>query len=142
VTIVVDSNIVAAMVLPAPCSPGAIRKMDEWNEKNELLIAPTLFEYELTSLIRRSVRTGNVEEAEAEILLQVLLNLGVVTIVPDQALHGAALHLAKRIHQSKAYDAHYLALASRENAAFWTADQRLAQAAQTTGLSWVHWIGE
>ncbi len=61
---------------------------------------------------------------------------------PSSELDRSALHFAERIGQSKAYDAQYLALAARENAAFWTADGRLARAAQATGLAWVHWIGE
>ena len=71
-----------------------------------------------------------------------LLNSRVETIPPSAALHRDALRLAERIGQNKAYDAHYLALAAREDAPFWTADKRLANAAQTTGLMWVHWIGD
>jgi predicted nucleic acid-binding protein len=40
------------------------------------------------------------------------------------------------------YDAHYLPLAAQEGAKLWTADKRLANAAQQVGISWMHWIGE
>ena len=39
-------------------------------------------------------------------------------IAPSSELDRSALHFAERIGQSKAYDAQYLALAARENAAW------------------------
>ncbi len=141
-TIVVDSNIVAALALPLPYSPQAIDQMDFWGRSQEHLIAPMLFEYELMSLIRRSVVHGQLERADMAIVMDRLLNTGLVTIPPTNALHQSALKLAERIGHAKAYDAQYLALASRENAPLWTADRRLVNAANAAGLSWVHWVGD
>jgi alpha-galactosidase len=45
--------------------------------------------------------------------------------------------LAQRLALPAAHDAHYLALAERLGAEFWTADQRLVRAVQPQ-LSWVH----
>lgn len=51
-------------------------------------------------------------------------------------MHSDALRLAERYGLRAAYDAHYLALAERLGAEFWTADRRLAQ--QVAGeLPWV-----
>ena len=141
-TIVVDSNIVAALVLPVSYSPQANALIDHWRRSGERLIAPTLFEYEITSLIRRSVFSNQLERAQMLPILSRLLNSGVVTIPPTKASHVDALALAERIGQSKAYDAQYLALASRENAPLWTADRRLAHTARDAGLGWVHWVGD
>lgn len=141
-TIVVDSNIVVALLLPLPYSPQAISLMDYWRHSGERLIAPALFEYEITSLIRRSVYHNQLERAQMVSVLGRLLSTGLVTLPPTRLNHEDALALAERIGQSKAYDAQYLALASRENAPFWTADRRLANAAQATGLGWVHWVGD
>ena len=74
--------------------------------------------------------------------LDLILELGVELVLPTRSLSAQAIYFAERIGQSKAYDAQYLALASRENAPFWTADRRLANAAQATGLSWIHWVGD
>jgi predicted nucleic acid-binding protein len=139
-TIVVDSNIVAALVLPVSYSAQAISLMNYWRRSGERLIAPTLFEYEITSLIRRSVLSKQIERAQMLPVLSRLLNSGLVTIPPTKPIHEEALALAEALGQSKAYDAQYLALASRENAPLWTADRRLANAAQSAGLSWVHWV--
>jgi len=54
----------------------------------------------------------------------------------------AVLEWAGRLNQSRAYDAFYMALAEELGAEFWTADQRLARAAQQAGVTWTHWIGE
>ena len=141
-TTVVDSNIIASLVLPASYSGQSKGLMKHWDDAEENLVAPILFEYELATIIRRSVVTGQLEEGQASAVLMRLLHSRVDTIAPSAALHRDALRLAKRIGQSKAYDAQYLALAAREDAHFWTADRRLAAAAQNAGLEWVHWIGD
>jgi len=141
-TTVVDANIIASLVLPASYSAQSKGLMKHWDDSEEHLVAPTLFEYELATIIRRSVVTGQLEQGQASTILTRLLNSRVETVAPSVALHRDALRLAERIGQSKAYDAHYLALAAREDAPLWTADKRLANAAQSAGLMWVHWIGD
>jgi predicted nucleic acid-binding protein len=141
-TVVVDSNIVASLVLPVPYTPQAIQSMEFWNTADERLIAPILFEYEIITIIRRSAALGQIEKAQAPGILTRLLSSRVITIVPTMDIHKQALHWAERLGQHKAYDAQYLALAARESATLWTADRRLANAAQGAGLDWVRWIGE
>lgn len=141
-TAVVDSNIVASLVIPTPYTPQARGLFKQWGANRERLIAPVLFEYEIATILRRSVVLGQVEETQVATVLSALLDYRVVTIIPTVTLHQEAIRLAERIGQSKAYDAHYLALAARENATLWTADRRLANAAQQTGLTWVRWVGD
>ena len=141
-TLVVDANLAIAVAVPGDYTAAATDRFRTWKRNRESLIAPALFIYEATTALRRSVVLRVLTDAEAVAALDTILSLGVATIAPERDLCLLALELAPRVNQSKAYDAHYLALASRENAAFWTADQQLAHAAQTTGLSWVHWIGE
>ena len=141
-TTVVDSNIIASLFLPASYSAQASDLMKSWDDAEERLIAPTLFEYEMATIVRRSVITGQLQKGQAPDVLARLLNSRVETIPPSATLHRDALRLAERIGQSKTYDAHYLALAAREDAPFWTADKRLANAAQAAGLTGVHWIGD
>ena len=141
-TVVVDSNIVASLVIPTPYTPQALGLFEQWGKTQERLAAPMLFEYEIATILRRSVVLGQVEKAQIATVLTALLDYRVITIVPTITLHQEAIRMAERIGQSKAYDAHYLALAIRENATLWTADRRLANAAQQIGLTWVHWIGD
>ncbi len=141
-TLVVDANVAIAVAVPNDYAAAATDQFRTWKRSRESLIAPALFIYEATTALRRSIVLRVLTDAEAAAALDTILRLGVQTIAPDRELCRLALDFAPRINQSKAYDAHYLALASRENAAFWTADQHLAHSAQQTGLSWVHWIGE
>jgi len=64
-----------------------------------------------------------------------------VTLLTFPDLHNRAWQLATQLNRPTAYDAHYLALAKILDCEFWTADQRLVNAAQST-LPWVHWLGE
>ena len=52
-----------------------------------------------------------------------------------------AMKLANKYQLAATYDAHYLALASRENCEFWTADARLWRIVKAD-LNWVHCLEE
>ena len=67
---------------------------------------------------------GQISLEEAEQLLQDALNLR-ITLYGDKALHQRALTLAKNLNLTASYDAHYLALAEKFNAEFYTSDRRL-----------------
>ena len=71
-----------------------------------------------------------------------ILALNIRCLAPTTHLHERALGWADRLGYSKAYDAHYLALAEQEGIELWTADRRLANGAQQAGAHWVRWIGE
>ena len=75
-------------------------------------------------------------------VLDRLLSAGLVIIPPTQPIHEVAPTLAERFGRIKVCNAQYLSRASRENAPLWTAERRLATAAQTTGLNRVQWAGD
>jgi predicted nucleic acid-binding protein len=58
----------------------------------------------------------------------------------DVALLRRAYELATQFNRPTAYDSQYLAVAERLNCEFWTADQRLFNAAHEQ-LPWVKWVG-
>lgn len=57
-TTVVDANIIASLFLPATYSAQSMGLMKSWDDVGEDLIAPILFEYEMATIVRRSVTTG------------------------------------------------------------------------------------
>ena len=140
--IVVDANIVTALLVPLPYSGQATYKMMEWQNADVVLAAPTLLEYELASTLRKATVAGIITVAEAIQAIESFVDLHIEVIAPALALHEVALHWAERLHQSVTYDAHYLALAEQLGATFWTADRRLANGAKQMGVNWVYWIGE
>jgi predicted nucleic acid-binding protein len=139
---VIDANLIAALVVPLPYSEQATRKIVAWKRAGLELLAPVLLEYEITAILRKAVvaqwlTTDLAAEAMGEIL-----SLNIQCLAPTSHLHERALRWADRLGHSKAYDAHYLALAEQEGIELWTANRRLANGAQQAGAHWVHWIGD
>jgi len=141
-SLVIDANLVISIVLPLPYSEATKDKMLSWKQFGEVLLAPALWEYEVTSALRRGVFNGLLNAGQAASALSQLMLLNVHSILPSETLNLQALGWAERLGQTRAYDAQYLALAEQAGVELWTADQRLANRAKQAGVVWVHWVGE
>jgi predicted nucleic acid-binding protein len=141
-SLVIDANVVAALVLPLPYSDRATRRVIAWKELGTILYAPPLLEYELLSILRKGVIKGLLTSQTAAEAMGIVSTLNIHCQLPSPELHEQALYWAERLRHSKAYDAHYVALADRLRADLWTADRRLVNRANQAGAAWVHWIGE
>ena len=139
---VIDAHLIAALVLPLPYSEQATQRMVNWQRLGTELIAPVLLEYEMAAILRKAIVAQWLTTDLAVEALDTITELNVRCATPTRHLHERALAWAARLGHSKAYDAHYLALAEQEGAEFWTADRRLANGAQQAGAGSVHWIGE
>jgi len=136
--VVVDANLFVALCTTLPYSDRSQALVQDWQENRVPMYAPLLWEYELASAFRKVVAVGILLIDEATAALAYCLEQGVECIHPDLALHQQALRWAGRLGQYAAYDAHYLALAERLGAEFWTADKRMTACARQEGLTWVH----
>jgi predicted nucleic acid-binding protein len=141
-SVVIDANLPLGVVLVLPYASQATTKIDQWQDAQVRMLAPMLWEYEVVSGIRRALATRSLTATQATFALRRILGLGVECLPPTTVLHERALHWAEQLRQSKAYDAHYLALAEQMGCEFWTADERLFNNARQLGLTWVRWIGE
>lgn len=141
-SVVVDASLVLALALPLPYSEAARSKMAAWKEHGEPVLAPALWEYEVTTALRRAIWRGLLTTEEASLALRRVAALNIQSIAPREELHRRALSWAERLGQSRAYDAQYLALAEQSGASLWTGDKRLANGAQQAGAAWVRWVGE
>lgn len=141
-TVIVDANTTLASVLPLPYSAAADRRADEWGERHAVLAAPELWTYEVITGLRRAVWLGLIEPEQLEVALTLVEELDLELFPPTPALNRIALDWADRLHQAKACDGHYLAVAEQLRAEYWTADQRLVRSLAELGVEWVHWIGE
>ena len=103
------------------------------------VVSPSLWAYEVTSVIRNKVHRGKITSDEGERAFAIVHKLGVRLIVPPD-LHERAWEMAKELNRPAAYDAHYLALAQTLDCEFWTADERLYNAVRDQ-LPWVRWLG-
>jgi predicted nucleic acid-binding protein len=140
-SVVIDANLVAALLLPLPYSEAALEHMAAWKQAGETLLAPALMEYELVTALRRALAQGMLDPDQADIALGQVAMLNIESIPPAPDLHRRALVWAGRLGQSRAYDGQYLAVAEAHGATFWTGDRRLANGAGELDLKWVRWVG-
>ncbi|MCJ7623694.1 MAG: type II toxin-antitoxin system VapC family toxin [Anaerolineaceae bacterium] len=139
-SVVIDANVLAALALPLPYSEHAVRKVTAWKQVGVDLFAPSLLEYEVTTIIRKAVVAKLLSADDAVHALRKIFDLNVQSVAPTVTQHEKALQWAAKLGQKQAYDAQYLALAQQMRINFWTADKRLANNAQQVGASWVRLI--
>ncbi len=140
--VVIDASVVVNLLLPQDYSAQAEQCLDGWKSSDEELYAPAHWYAEVVSALRFAVFKGKLNQQDAELLVDVLPDLGVRVVEPNPVLLKSALRWAERLGQSKAYDAQYVALAEQHGAELWSADQWLVNALQAQGATWAHWIGE
>jgi len=140
--VVVDANITIALLVNLPYSTAADKLFSTWWRQKTPLYAPSLWPVEITSSLRKAVTVGQVSEEDAIQALDHLERLDVQVIAPDTSLLQSSLTWARKLNDLVAYDAQYLALAESLAAEFWTADNRLASAARSTGTTFAHYVAE
>ncbi|NCR13064.1 MAG: type II toxin-antitoxin system VapC family toxin [Microcystis aeruginosa G13-12] len=134
--ICVDSNFVVRLVSNSSETSIYLRLWDEWEEQKYTIVAPTLLCYEITNVFHRMTIAGQILEAEAKTLLGNALELS-IRYYADHYLHHQAIEIARQFNLSATYDAHYLALAQRFNADFYTGDKRLFNTIKSV-IDWVY----
>lgn len=134
-----DAGLALKLVFPEADSARARALWDEWRLNQTTVVAPILWGYEVTLVVRNRVHRRLFPAADEEITIETLHQLPVHLLYPAM-LHRHAAQFARRFNRSAAYDAHYLALAEMLNCPFWTADERLFNAVHND-LSWCQWLG-
>jgi predicted nucleic acid-binding protein len=129
------------LVAGDPPQQGSIQRIwDRWAVEERLLVAPFLLRYEVTNALHRYGMAGQRSPTLVASALDAALLLP-IRLHGEADLHARAIKFATRFVLPAAYDAHYLALADRLGADFWTTDRKLANAVRPT-LPWVHLVGE
>ena len=121
--LIVDANVFVHGVT----NPGAanIRKrLAEWQSPKFEFHMPSLWRYEVTNAIYRSIKAGLTSVESGRVSREELLALP-VEYHDERELHAEATAIALRLNAGAAYDAHYLALARRLDIPFYTADAKL-----------------
>ncbi len=137
-TVVLDANVIVAQVVEVDWSNRAQARFSDWFRAGTVLVAPALWQYEVTTALRKLTVLTGLSQDEADAVLEKVYSLGIETVVPSPELQRSALAWAARLGVIAAYDASYLALAERLHADFWTGDSRLAKGARAAGAKWVH----
>jgi len=131
-----DASLALKLVLNEPDSTVARTLWDEWRTQQAIVIAPTLWAYEVSSVVRNRTHRGLLPPEEEAGAFTALHLLPVQLLRPD-GLHQRAWEFARHFDRPAAYDAHYLALAEMAGCPFWTADERLYDRVHAE-LDWVH----
>lgn len=122
----VDAGIVVRLV----ADPDDERIMALWDEsQGKTLVAPSLIRYEVTNALHQYQRANKMSAEAAAQALEAAFSLP-IDIVAESSLSEAALRLAVKYGLPATSDAHYLALAQKIAAEFWTTDRRLFNALQ------------
>ena len=137
--ICLDANLTLKLVLNESDSTQAQALWADWNQRNLITVAPPLWGYEVTSVIRNQVHHQLLPPELGQAMFDTIHQLSVRLLQPND-LHKRAWELANRFNRPAAYDAHYLALAELVACPFWTADERLYNTVRDE-LNWVYWLG-
>lgn len=137
--VVVDSSLVLKWVLEEEYTKEARVLLGIWHKNDERLLAPPVFNSEVTNALHQGVRRGNISRSDAADALDFLLPH--IAIVEPDGLYHRALSLASELGLGAAYDALYLALAEVEGCQVWTADRRLLNAVQSS-FPHIRWVEE
>ncbi len=135
--LVVDASLIFRLVVPGPQSAQLRLLATQWREADYTFHAPSLWLYEVTSAVCKSVYAGALTEAEGRRALALAQALGVVTAIPDETQVSLAFDWTRRLNCAAAYDSFYLALAEALHCDLWTADRRLQGAVD---LPWLHCV--
>ena len=137
--VVVDSGLALKLVLNETDSHLAEALWQRWLRDDLQPVAPSLFYFEVTAVLRKHVYRGSITPERGAQALQQALKFK-VKLIDSPDLHERAWRLAAELNRPTAYDAHYLAAAEELKCDFWTADERLYNSARNR-LAWVYWLG-
>ena len=134
---VIDASVSVKWVNPnEPGAAQAALLRDDYKFGRIHLIAPSFWEYEIASGIRRAVYRSDLIRDEGQVAIEELLRLGIeLHPIPN----ARTAYMLSEKYGRGLYDCFYLDLAEREGCEFWTADQKLYRALRGR-LSWVRWI--
>jgi predicted nucleic acid-binding protein len=131
-TVVLDANVVVALVTKDERAPAIAQQMQAWGEAEEALHAPSLLPYEVANALTRKIVAGEVDPSDVDSLWQHIAEMPVTLHDFD---HGSAvIGVARQLGRVSAYDAAYVVLAQELEADLWTLDGPLARNAASVGL--------
>ena len=138
-SLIVDSNFGFRLVVQGAHQERYDSSLRRWRADGCLVSAPTLWQYEVTTAITKAVRFGQLTPDDAGRSLSLVERLNIVLVPPDDDQTRRAFEWTLRLGRAAAYDSYYLALAEQLSCEFWTADERLYNAANRP---WVRWLDQ
>ena len=137
--ICIDASLGLKLVLAEPDSDRAEAEWQTWLKAGVDILAPFLFIYETSSVLRNRVFRKELTAIEADEAARIIADLGITYLHPPD-IRQSAWELARRFNRPTAYDSFYLALAQHQGCALWTGDKRLYNAVKND-IEWIHVVG-
>lgn len=141
-TVVVDASLALKWIIDEIDTPSAQMLLKHWLSQSIIVLAPNLLIYEVTNILYKRIRRDELTLERAldafNLLMQINLNF---EAIKDKQLSVKALDFTVRYKLPATYDAHYLALADREQCDFWTADEHLYNSVKGQ-LLWVRLMSD
>jgi predicted nucleic acid-binding protein len=138
-TVCVDASLIVALLVPEGFSQAALSLWQDWIDKDEVIVAPGLLRYEVTSALYRKSFRGQITQQDSLLALEQFVRLDISYLDP-LGQHRRAMELAQIFQRPNTYDAHYLALAEHLGCPLWSGDERLFNAVRQ-GFENIHWLG-
>lgn len=136
-TVVVDSSLALKWIFQEADSFLADALLNDWSRKEIIILAPTLLIYEITNALYKKLRKRDISAQRAREALREIELLGIAfDFTTHFELSVRAVELSNQYSLPATYDAHFLALAEREQCELWTADTRMWNSLQGE-LPWV-----
>jgi predicted nucleic acid-binding protein len=136
---VIDSGVGYALCVQDGTSITLRSELEQLTGFNVRLFAPRIWRFELTSILTKAVHFQQMSEYSARQVLELIGELRVQLIQPDDELVMQASEWTLQLKRAAAYDSFYLALARRLGCELWTMDRKLANA---VSASWVRYVGK
>ncbi|GIK55431.1 MAG: type II toxin-antitoxin system VapC family toxin [Chloroflexi bacterium] len=133
--LVVDASLTLRILTPHPERAFFRALFDQWRQEGLALCAPSLWTYEVTCAVTKLVRFDQIAADQGRKTVQLIQRSAIQLFEPDDLLIERAFAWTLQLQRAAAYDSFYLALAEQLKCDLWTADQRLANAANQP---WVH----
>lgn len=127
--VVVDASFLLKIFLPEEESDQVEGKWRSWIEDSVEIIAPTLFVFEVSSVIRNKVYRGILEEHDAKDIIDQMRDLDLALIYTEDLL-DIAWEVGSALNTSTLYDCFYIALSTFLEIPLWTCDKKLFNAAK------------
>lgn len=135
-----DSGVLLSLLLGETFKDHTSALTQYWLKEGFEIHAPSLFQYEIVAVMRKSVVRESITDGDAKGYIKTALLYPIIYSL-DTFLHERAYQLSTQLKRPTAYDSQYLALAERLDCEFWTADERLFNAVKAD-FPLIRWVGD
>lgn len=133
-TWILDCSFAASLFLPDEKNKDVTTLFEKLSKNDELLV-PSIWWYEITNVLIVSVRRNRLQHSEIVTIVDLFEQLEITTDKKAGPDYSTELYDLSQLYQLPAYDSAYLELAMRKKANLASLDDKLCEAAQKAGIA-------